>query len=499
MSSLTLAEPVTNQVKYMAPQLQGLPDELLVEVFRYLPKADLKSARLTCTRYAHVGAQWLFQRVYFAPSKAAIDTFLNISANPTFARTVTELVYDGRLFLPELTAYKPFKEAFDAIIRDEDGEDDGNIAGADQAGDRTQSTNNIGRDTTTPSRSMKPLWKTEGDERYHEFLANSLVRYTRLVDQQQSILEDQKDYEALCTGLKNLPNISTVIVLDEFLQCCDWTPLRFDNHSWYHQRSWRETAVLAPSQWPRDINAGDEFTRKKWDIRGIQNLIRAVSVHCQKLKEIHLASESSKAPMTIFEMDEDVYNEACAMAQRLTSLIMNLYVSRSDSDDEWQEQYDCLDGFLSEAKDLRCLAMRGRIDIYFFKYKNWPHLETLMWGDLDLDAAGLEAITQTHKGTLRELTLRNVYMNGTEGWADAAKKMGKYLKLHRISVLGVCDEVTTEGPGAPYLEDETNLAVARSFMQSIPRTTLLDEDSYTIIACPEEDTSLAEVGDSHSS
>lgn len=439
ISSLTLAEPVTNQVKYMAPQLQGLPDELLVEVLSYLPKVDLKSARLTCTRYAHVGAQWLFQRVYFAPRKAAIDTFLNISANPTFARSVTELVCDGRLFLPELTAYKPFKESFDAVIRDKEGEDDGNMAGADQAGDRTESTNNVDGDTATTSRSVKPLWKTKGDKRYHESLANSLVRYTRLVDQQQSILEHQKDYEALCTGLKNLSNISTVIVLDEFSHCCDWTPLRIDNHSWYHQRSWRETGVLAPSQWPRDINAGDEFTRKKWDIRGIQNLIRAVSVHCQKLKEIHLASESSKAPMTIFEMHEDVYDEACAMAQRLTSLIMNLYLSRSDSENEWQEQYDCLDGFLSEAKDLRCLAMRGRIDIYFFKYKNWPHLETLMWGG---SRPGRSRPGNNHSNAQRHSQRAHITQRLHE-WhgrmaADAAKKMGKYLKLHRISVLGVC-------------------------------------------------------------
>ncbi len=71
----------------MAPQLQDVPNELLADILGYLPKSDLKSARLTCARYGHIGAQWLFQRVYFAPRKAAIDTFLNISANPTFART----------------------------------------------------------------------------------------------------------------------------------------------------------------------------------------------------------------------------------------------------------------------------------------------------------------------------------------------------------------------------------------------------------------------------
>lgn len=116
-----------------------------------------------------------------------------------------------------------------------------------------------------------------------------------------------------------------------------------------------------------------------------------------------------------------------------------------------------------------------------------------------MDATEIKAITQTHKCTLRELKLRNVYMFGEEGWADAAKEMGKYLRLRRVSVLGVCDEVTYERTRVPYLEPEANLAVARSFMQSIPRTILLAEDEDTIIACPEEDSSLVEIGDSHKS
>lgn len=199
--------------------------------------------------------------------------------------------------------------------------------------------------------------------------------------------------------------------------------------------------------------------------------------------------------MTIFNMHEDVYHDACTMAQRLTSLKMELYLSRGDSEDDWQEQYDCLDGFLSQAKELRCLAMSGRIDMTVTKDKVWPHLKTLNWGNLAFGAADLKAITQAHQSTLRELTLRNVYMYGEEGWADAAKEIGKYLRLGLVRVLGVADEVTREGTGAPYLEDQTNLAVARSFMQSIPRTTLLDEFQYTIIACPGE----GEAGNPHGS
>ena len=142
----------------MAPQFQDLPDELLVQVLGYLPKFHLKCARLSCTRCAHTGAQWLFQRVYFAPRQAAIDTFLSISANPTFARNVTELVYDGRLFVSDFTNYRRYNEAFDDYLRSSRGDAYGVHKG------------NVNRNT------------------YHEVLAKSFVRYKSLYDQQQSIL-----------------------------------------------------------------------------------------------------------------------------------------------------------------------------------------------------------------------------------------------------------------------------------------------------------------------
>ena len=460
------------QLRNMAPQLQGLPDELLVDVLGYLPKSDLKSARLTCARHGHIGAQWLFQRVYFAPRKAAIDTFLNISANPIFARTVTELVYDGRLFSLERTTYTPYKKAFDAYCQ--------NHAQNENARDDDRSPMDIDVDLNSAN--------------HHEYLANSLVNYNRLFDQQQSILENQKDYEALLLGFKKFPNITTVIVLDIFYEVRDWVALRGDDHSWYHQRSEREiNTPIAPSSWQDIFDEDDEI--QEWNVSGILNLIRAVSKQGQNVKELHIASETSCAPMAIFEMDDDVYNEACTMAQRLTSLKMDLPLSEWDPEKDWLKEYLNLEKFLSEARELRCLAISGRLEAHVLMDSDWPHLETLHLGDLALDAEELKAILHAHKRTLRELSLRNVNMFGEEGWSDAAKEMGKYLRLRRFTVLGISDEVTREETGNPYLNDETHLAVARSFMQLIPRTTLSDEYAYTIIACPGE----GEVGDSNDS
>ena len=103
----------------MATTIRNLPDELLVEMLGKLPKKDLKSARLVCTLWSTAGAQWMFERVYFAPRKTSMKLFTYIAANPAFARNVKELVYDGRLFLPELGTFPSYYSAFHARMLEE--------------------------------------------------------------------------------------------------------------------------------------------------------------------------------------------------------------------------------------------------------------------------------------------------------------------------------------------------------------------------------------------
>ena len=445
----------------MAPQLQDLPDELLVEVFGYLPKSDLKSARLTCTRYGHIGAQWLFQRVYFAPRKAAIDTFLNISANPNFARTVTELVYDGRQFSKDRTFYTPYKQALDAYCYDHAMEE------IPRGGGST---------THIDVRSPIDL----------EFLAMTLLHYVRHFDQQQRILEERKDYEALLSGLKNFPNLTTVIALDNFSEGSGWEPHRTGNHPWYYWHSAREIDMpVAPSSWARNWFNEDDGVQR-WSVLGINNLIRAVSQEGQNVKELQIGSVTSSLPLTIFKMHGDVYHDACTMARRLTSLEMDLNVTGERGENDWQKQNDCLNNFLSQAKELRCFGISGRrIDIDVIKDKVWPHLETLNWAKFEIRAAHIKAITHAHKSTLRELTLNNVHMRDEEGWADAAKEMGQYLRLRLVRVMDLADEVTRRETRVHFLEDEAQLVVARSFMQSIPGPLLVDDSDYTTITCGE--------------
>lgn len=79
-------------------QIPHLPDELLTELLSSLPKSGLKSARLTCLRWSRIGAESLFQRVYFAPRKGTMARFEMIAGHPIVSKSINGLVYDARLF-----------------------------------------------------------------------------------------------------------------------------------------------------------------------------------------------------------------------------------------------------------------------------------------------------------------------------------------------------------------------------------------------------------------
>lgn len=475
----------------MSPQLHRLPYELVAEVLTRLPKSDLKSARLTCARLGRIGAQWLFQRVYFAPRQSAIETFLNVSSNPEFAQNVTELVYDGRLFLKEFTDYESYKETYfkDCQLNEDL---DFNIVEKATMGELAR----LGSRDTGDEDDHEDHHDDYQDD-YHDSLVDTLVGYTHLFNEQQQIIRDKRDYEALCAGLQNLPNITIVLVLDNFFQCEDWIPVKIDDHLWYHEQSQRETAVpIPPSSWhPRRFNEelGMYEQVGKWDFRGIQNLIRAVSEHGHQVFALSIGSERSKAPGSIFAMNQDVWAHGCRMAQRLHFLKMDFYCfvqgNHAGVEDDGPEYR--LEPFLSEAKQLRLLAISGHMDPNLLTNNSWPHLETLILADISLWADQLRAITQTYKGTLREIKFRFVTLFGNEEFADVAKEVGIDLRLRRVCISKVSDDLIIEETREPYTTAEIDMAVARSFMQSIPRTTLSGDydNGFTIVACPEENTS----------
>ena len=199
----------------------------------------------------------MFQRVYFAPRKASMKIFADIAANSAFALNVKELIYDGRLFLPELGTFASCPAAFRArMVEELDIYEDHTrnaIGNAEYAfADEVYQGSIWNMEKLGAGDCMNRVIAGDGEE-YHTNVANSSAGYVRLLDQQDSILKKGKDFKALCEGLKSFRNISKIGVLADFvhysnyLLCADDRDDEYvDCHEWYSSQTRLEFGFTVP-------------------------------------------------------------------------------------------------------------------------------------------------------------------------------------------------------------------------------------------------------------
>lgn len=323
-----------------------LLEEVLVEMLSFLPKSDLKSARLTCVQWGRLGAEWLFQRVYFAPRQVAMQDFLSIAANPRFSRKVKALVYDARLFIPELATFPTYRQAYAAVVNKR------NACGI-------HIDDWFPEDTDIRSQHIE-------DHR-----VNSLVRYVRLLDKQQDLLKEEKDTMALSKGLRHFDKLSKVTICDDFSQFPDRVTESYGDYDWYDQRSAEGFGrAIAPSGWHFGFANLNHWEN---DIRGI-HLFQALAMQCQNIKDLCIGSEQSSALLSIFDLEKQDRKDVCTVARGLETFKLYCHHPGTSSKELF---YDCLGDMLSDTSQLRFLVCEGNKFFHLrqtnlaVSYNNW--------------------------------------------------------------------------------------------------------------------------------
>ena len=492
----------------MATTIRNLPYELLVESLGKLIKKDLKSARLVCTLWSAAGAQWMFQRVYFAPRKTSMKVFTDIAANPAFAQNVKELIYDARLFLPILSNYGPHYAAFAVRVEQE----------LDLSKDAIRNPSVISESDFVRHVYQNSMWNGEnigtdkvlktvvrGDSKaFRAKEAESLFRYSCLLQQQESVFTKAEDLKALSEGLNSFRNITRVGVSVDFRDCLEYIPYAGDrhdqyikHHQWYSSRSYTEFGfVLPPSKWDLDQldeelvlwqweNIWEQWEGSRWDVRGVHNLFRAMSTHRLRIKELRIGSRHYRAPITIFQLSDIEIDQTAAMARDLTTLRLHPYVRKGDDSSEYAEQHHCLRRLLQEAKGLRNLSIShcalhyegsdksaddeeglvgsARTAFHLSLGKQWPHLTKLKLKDARVEARDLMMIFRAHAESLRELSLVHMALLGKERWEHLGTEKGQILELHSVCVSQLYEKSGT--PDYRWPREEQGFVLIRKLMQ----------------------------------
>lgn len=183
-----------------------LPNELILEVCKYLPKSDLKACRLVSKSWSHHASNYLFSKIYISPRQEDIEVFSLITQHAQLSNCVKSLEYDGTNFSPSYSygdyVYHLFKQAadFSDLYR---------MVLNSTVLQLTQSTKPCSKISATLVAALQKIWS-------HAVVMEGHREWKVRDDYQQSIVKSGEFLRILTRGLRKLDRLNSVEVCKEW-------------------------------------------------------------------------------------------------------------------------------------------------------------------------------------------------------------------------------------------------------------------------------------------
>ena len=441
----------------MTSGVTSLPDELLAAILSHISKSDLKNARSTCLRWSNIGAEFLFQRVYFAPRKGEMELFSNITSHPIFSRTIKEVVYDGRLFVSPYSDRQRFLDQYQSWI---------DATCPDMRFDMVDEELVV--EHWGPDDSGSLTWIPSSVPDLVKAIYSS---YLELLSEQEDILANGRDFELLCSGFKEMPLITTLTIMDHFNFPVyqDWLPFDEREHSKYFVGT---TIMPQPTTWFEQPGYPDTQTWEvvdlpDWDVRGIDHLFSAL-LRCSTLvNRLRLGDPTSNFPMQIFTSGTPAFK----FLQDIASTLVEFRIDCQPR--SWAPKLPALNEQLSGVSSV--ITQARHLDVLSLSLLQESDINSINFGSIQLKALSLANISLTSddfltlvtssKTTLKRMQLRNLVLSDDTTWQNLADQCGQLLKLQFVSLLRVgSDEWFFNEEIPPYLSDEALRDVARRML-----------------------------------
>ena len=309
---------------------------------------------------------------------------------------------------------------------------------------------------------------------------DGLSGYSMLLRNQNTILDEGQDLEALRRGLQQLPNLKRIMVLDEF----EWTPdfhpfqgdpCEFDCFLWWPGRAFRDAA--SPTAWSTAdcYDDGIHLVESPWDFRGVRNLLTAMEEQAPQLRHLSFGCQSSWLLAMAFDREDD----AEALRRVSSQLIsFKMHCGKPDTRGGWRSS-DCVaaaTSIIRESKYLESLTLTldgPKTDWARLQQGiRCPGLKILDLCTADIDSRTLRAMFVAHGATLLELRLRSMHLTDGGSWEELSGDLGPLLHLQCITLVGISDKHGNLWCINCYKEDARAVKTAAHFMQQTPRENL---------------------------
>lgn len=431
----------------------ALPNELILEVCKYLPKADLKTCRLVSKSWSQHASEPLFSKIYISPRKEDIEVFNLITQHAQLSHCVRSLEYDGTNFSPNYSGgdyiYRLFSQAseYSDLYRTF-------IDGTDlQFAQSITPCSNI---SATIAAALQKPWN-------YPFVLEGYREWRDRDGYQQRIVKNGEFLQLLSRGLRKLDILNSVEV------CNEWHTVGLSD-SWRSRSSVDNMDLSGPYFYGSPFGRAWGLSHPKPD-SWAQKTSHGFTTGCEEFQTITIAlSQSqrhirsfpvSRLPVSIFgpNVAKTLVDHSVNAYSSLEVLRLSLCLCEYTECIEMTAEYKFLLGLqalLGSSGGLRRLKLALPRDYFhentFFNYRQVFPTDDTQWtrlNKLDIDALAISVKDLVHLLTakmpsLRELTFSNIEL--VEGrWEGVIELLKTSMHLLSFPLPKSCELLDLEG------------------------------------------------------
>lgn len=273
--------------------IHNLPDELLLEVFRYLlNRDDIKRLRLSSKRLNKTSSHLLISTLRVSPNLTSLERLDEISRHPTISRGVRRLIVSVDVYSPELARDV---QGFTAYCMRELAE----FVSLPTAHTATREAREIYRSWRCFLESSRDPYNGTSHLNVDHISAlhNGWLRYQDLYDQQQMVLRNWRFSDGIASAISRMALLNDLVIRDRSRSTADedlWSsslyhkmgalvqnPTRLVEEVMLHTFSWRKATEKSVENPPTYLlylillaisNAGSSLAHLRFDLTPPQYL-----------------------------------------------------------------------------------------------------------------------------------------------------------------------------------------------------------------------------------
>lgn len=458
-----------------SPQLTELPIELLADIANRLDNSDIKNLRLACKLLAKTSALRI-SRVFLSANPLNVKVFRAIADHEVFRRGVIEVIYDDAR-LPR-SAYEEASARRPDLLRCSESRQIG--VQTDENWFNNEQQQNI-REIDRHEFHTAGQW--DSPARMQQAAAEMLMQasqtyYQDLVRQQDEVVADNSDLEALRYGLRRFSSLQTVIVTPAAhgllfsplykTPMIRAFPLGFN---YPIPRGWparhEGQSSFAAAAWVNEEDAvWAEKVRAQW--RGCQIVTRALAEE----RRHHHVSEfliDSKQLLTglncrLFEQQCEAYDDIVSILKHpgLRRFELSLHIDGQQRLSWPALRSGLLRRALANAEELEHFSLAADTDAdivdgesppsleTYLPFDRWPRLQHLRLWNLSVKKAEIISILTRIPPTLSTLELGHLIFSDNGDYRSLLYDMRLILRWHER---GIRPRVKIALPRKPYYRD----------------------------------------------